>query len=177
MPTNAELDKYYEALMASGKYPSSLYGLYYRETGNAKNKATAGAGTRYYGPMQLGEDAAKTMGIDRFDPYQNIQGGLGYAQKLQQDFDDPLKGIAAFNWGPTRLRRHIREHGDEWFTKLPTPVRNYVLKTHGWDPQFERTIPPGMLEMETWGSRGSSAAGQPPEAFLESLSTLKNPRD
>jgi hypothetical protein len=173
MPTNEELDKFYEKTMASGQFPSSLFGIYYRETGNEKDKATAGKGTRYVGPMQLGPEVEKVMGIDRHDPYQNITGGLGYAKKLQEQFDDELKGIAAYNWGPTRLRRHIATHGDKWLENLPAQVRRYTLNVHSMNPKFENNIPSGMLDMEQQGSRprGSSAAGQPPhEEFIRGLS-------
>lgn len=164
MPTNEELDKFYEKLMASGQFPSSLFGIYYRETGNEKNKATAGRGTRYVGPMQLGPEVEKVMGIDRNDPYQNITGGLGYAKKLQEQFNDELKGIAAYNWGPTRLRRHIAKHGDDWLGKLPEPVRRYTLYVHSMNPKFENSIPTGMREMEELGSR------PPHEEFIQNLS-------
>lgn len=153
MPTNDDLDKFHAEMMASGQFPSSLFGIYYRETGNEKNKATAGKGTRYIGPMQLGPEVEKVMGIDRKDPYQNITGGLGYAQKLQEMFGDELKGIAAYNWGPTRLRRHIATHGDKWLEKLPAQVRRYTLSVHSMNPIFENSIPTGMREMEELGSR------------------------
>lgn len=173
MPTNEELDKFHAETLASGQFPSSLFGIYYRETGNEKDKATAGKGTRYVGPMQLGPEVGKVMGIDRNDPYQNITGGLGYAKKLQEQFDDELKGIAAYNWGPTRLRRHIAQYGDKWLEKLPAQVRRYTLQVHSMNPRFENSIPTGMREMEELGSRPreSSAAGQPPhEEFIRGLS-------
>ena len=74
MPDNAALDRYHEELFLKGNYPSPFYGVYHHETKGSKNRATEGS--TYYGPMQIGPAAAKEYGIDRYDPYKNIEGGL-----------------------------------------------------------------------------------------------------
>jgi hypothetical protein len=184
MPTNEELDAFYEDAFAKGNYPSSLYGIYMRETGNEANKAKAGINTAYVGPMQLGALAAKEIGVNRFDPYQNITGGLAYADKLLKRFGSPDKALAAYNWGPTALSAHLAKYGDNWFAKLPAQVQHYVMNVGARDPRFLEMGRRESMEyqMVPEPARAAPAAAQPPkddtpvmhEPFLKALSDFES---
>lgn len=165
MASNRELDEFYEKIFAEGNYPSAFHGIYFRETGSSPDKATAGKGTRHYGPMQLGELAAREVGVDRFNPFENIKGGLELARKLLDKFGSTDKALAAYNWGSTNLSKHLAKHGDEWFTYLPPRVQEYVLNVGARDPLFleasrreqhEQAAKPSIYDIQQmFGSNGS----------------------
>jgi hypothetical protein len=170
MPTNEQLDSYFEKLFASGKYSPAFYGVYFKETGNEKDKAGARRGHNV-GPMQLDLRYPKAFGVDPLDPYQNIKGGLDYLVKLYDKFGDEKKAIAAYNWGETNLRSHIRKYGDDWESKLPKSVQRYIFDVHVRNPEFDKAGLLGQQEMETWGDLMPRSADQ----YIKSLSTQDLP--
>jgi len=60
------------------------------------------------GLMQLMPDTAKDYGVkDRYDPYENIEGGVKFLKDLFQTYDqkDDLV-LAAYNAGPEAVKKH-----------------------------------------------------------------------
>lgn len=55
-----------------------------------------------YGRMQLMPEAAEQVGVNRYDEYENILGGIKYIKWLQDNFfgDDIKKVVQAYNGGP-----------------------------------------------------------------------------
>lgn len=170
MPTNEQLDRYYEKVFKEGQYRPAFYGVYFKETGNEPRKDTARRGHNV-GPMQLDVRYAKEFKVNPLDPYQNIHGGLNYLGRLYDKFGDEKKAIAAYNWGEGNLRAHLRKHGDDWESKLPKSVKNYIFDVHVRNPEFDKAGLLGQQEMETWGDLMPRSSDQ----YLKSLSTQDLP--
>ena len=69
---------------------------------NARAKSPKGAG----GLMQLMPATAEELGVrDRFDPRQNIQGGMAYLAALRELYADDDLALAAYNAGPGAVKR------------------------------------------------------------------------
>lgn len=91
------------------------------------------------GLMQLMKPAAKEVGItNRLDPEQNIQGGSRYLQKQIDEFGKLELALAAYNWGPSNIRKakkKLEEKGKRvtWanvmqVAEVPMETRMYVNK-------------------------------------------------
>ena len=53
--------------------------------------------------------------------------GREYADKmLELNGGDPAKAAAAYNAGPGRLSRTVRQRGDDWLGGMPAETRAYV---------------------------------------------------
>lgn len=72
------------------------------------------------GLMQLMPATAADMGVkDPLDPEQNIRGGVEYLARMLEQFDNPVKALAAYNFGPGNVSA-----GKAW----PEETINYVDK-------------------------------------------------
>lgn len=84
--------------------------------GNANAVSSRGA----QGVMQLMPATAAALGVSNpFDPQENINAGVHYVAELLAQFSDPALAIAAYNWGPTNVRKY-------GYNNWPTETRNYV---------------------------------------------------
>ena len=96
-----------EALQ-QGVDPNLAMRLFMVESGGDPN-AVSSAGA--VGLGQLKEAAAKDMGLsaeERTDPVKNIRASIGYLAKQQQKYGgDPEKALAAYNWGPGNVDKHL----------------------------------------------------------------------
>jgi soluble lytic murein transglycosylase-like protein len=87
-----------------------------------------------HGLMQLIPSTAALMGTtDVMDPVQNIRGGTRYLKHLQEQFDDPVMVLAAYNAGPGTVRVYggvppYRE------------TRDYVKKVDRSTRRFQREV-------------------------------------
>lgn len=67
---------------------------------NAKSKKNA------FGLAQLQEGAAKDVGVNRFDPIDNLRGGARYLKKQFERFGDWGLAHAAYNAGPENVQKY-----------------------------------------------------------------------
>lgn len=78
-----------------------------------------------YGRAQLMRDTAAGLGVDRFDPVQNLRGGAFYLRAQLDSFGQVPLALAAYNAGPGRVkggripaiaetRNYVRDVLDKW---------------------------------------------------------------
>ncbi len=83
------------------------------------------------GLMQLMPDTAKEYGVrDRYDPFENIEGGVKFLKDLFQNYDqkDELV-LAAYNAGPEAVKKH------NGIPPYPETVQ-YIQKVKSyWNPE------------------------------------------
>jgi soluble lytic murein transglycosylase len=130
--------------------PYLIAGLIRQETvftPNARSSANA------YGLMQLlpyvGRDVARKTGAgaittnDLFNPVLNIQLGTAYVKELMDGFSRFEYVAAAYNGGPTRVRRWLKElptaEIEEWVESIPIEqTRLYVQGVYRNARQYQR---------------------------------------
>ena len=118
-----------------GLNPAIAVHALYKETGNLPNPETAMSKAGAYGPMQLMAGTAKQMGVDRMDPVQNIQGGVGYLKQMYDKYQDPSLTLMAYNAGPGRVDRALKS--DKGIAALPSETRKYVNMATGGVAHFK----------------------------------------
>lgn len=87
-----------------------------------------------HGLMQVLPSTARLMGIrDVMDPAENIRAGTLYLRHLQEQFDDPVMVLAAYNAGPSRVRQ---------FGGMPPfrETREYVKKVDRSRKRYQRQV-------------------------------------
>lgn len=112
--------------------------------GNYKAVSKAGAG----GVMQLMPATAKGLGVqDRFDPAQNIWGGMKYLAAQYKQFGNWASALAAYNAGPGAVKKH---KGIPPFPETQRYVKNIMAMagmawsndtypiTHSFDSQINK---------------------------------------
>lgn len=92
--------------------------------------AESGAGAQ--GLMQLMPGTAKDMGVtDVWNEEQNARGGAKYLALMKKKYDgDRDKMLAAYNWGPGNLDKHLASlpQGADWKEGLPAETADYLKK-------------------------------------------------
>ena len=116
-----------------GINPETALRLFKTESSFRPDAVSTVKGKQYVGLGQLGEDAAKDMGLDpkdRTDPYKNIDASLGYFAKLQKRYgNDPAKAAAAYNWGLGNLDKHLAANNGKLDpSKIPQETSDYLNK-------------------------------------------------
>ena len=92
------------------------------------------------GVMQLMPATAAGLGVDPYDPVQNIDGGVRYLRGLLDQFGDYAMAIAAYNWGPSKVEGATARYGSAWLSHAPAETRNHVAKVLGRIGEFATVV-------------------------------------
>jgi soluble lytic murein transglycosylase-like protein/predicted DNA-binding protein (UPF0251 family) len=117
-----------------GLDPNLMLHALYKETGGHKDPATAMSKAGAYGPMQLMEAAAKEVGVNRKDAYENLLGGARYLKKQVDTFGDNTLALAAYNAGPGRVRQMLKRN--QGIESLSPETQGYVKFSQGGIASF-----------------------------------------
>ena len=134
--------------------------------GNASAVSPAGA----IGLMQLMPGTAAGLGVDPYDPGQNIDGGVRYLSQMSGRYGgDTTRTLAAYNWGPGRV--------DNWngdMAALPAETRDYIARVNEYLPKFdEATAGIGnVADASAEAARQSAAAAQSVSGFGGTVGAL-----
>jgi len=117
--------------------------------------AVSGAGA--VGLMQLLDptmreevERSRLASADPYDPVANVRAGVRYLSRLVTAFDDIELGLLAYNAGPNRIRRHLREGA------VPERLRAYPRTVAR---ELRRLV--GSPEPEAGDRRRLAAVGSP----------------
>ena len=97
--------------------------MHIESRGNPNAVSPAGA----IGAMQLMPETAKGLGVDPYDPVQNVQGGVRYLAQMINEFG-PEYGPLAYNAGPGRMRKVLAGQ-----STMPAETQNYQRLMKGDD--------------------------------------------
>ena len=104
--------------------PAGLLFAQARQESKFDQNAVSKAGAR--GVMQLEPTTAEILGVDPDKVDENIEGGARYMKQLHEQFKQWDKALAAYNAGPTRVKKAVEEYGDDWLDHLPNETQKYV---------------------------------------------------
>jgi len=104
--------------------PALIMSMIWKESlGNPKAESETGA----YGLMQLVKGTARDMKVDRYDPVQNLRGGVKYMRFLLDRYDNNLeRALAAYNAGMGAIERAEKETGSIYNTPNKQEVSDVV---------------------------------------------------
>jgi soluble lytic murein transglycosylase-like protein len=101
----------------------------FKETGNLRNPETARSRAGAIGVMQLMPGTARELGVDPYNPQENIMGGVAYLKKLYDKYQDPQLTLMAYNAGPGRLDRALKS--EKGISSLPQETLAYRMAAGG----------------------------------------------
>lgn len=101
----------------------------FKETGNLRNPETARSRAGAIGVMQLMPGTARELGVDPYNPQENIMGGVVYLKKLYDKYQDPQLTLMAYNAGPGRLDRALKS--ERGISSLPQETLAYRMAAGG----------------------------------------------
>lgn len=111
---------------AESKYglpPDLLNRVAYQESRyNPDAKSPVGA----IGIMQFMPATAAEFGINPLNPLQSIDAAGRYLAQLYKMFNSWPIAIAAYNWGPGNMRKHLAKHGGLNVAAIPDETRKYL---------------------------------------------------
>jgi soluble lytic murein transglycosylase-like protein len=120
-----------EIQVASAKYdvdPALIAAVIEQESGGKPDiQSPAGA----IGLMQLMPRTAKELGVNPYDPVQNINGGTKYLAAQLQRFGSVDMALAAYNAGPENVfnfRYMYIAETQNYIRNVPTLMNKYQLK-------------------------------------------------
>lgn len=128
-PTLGDLDDDLESLArAHAVEPALVRAVIAAESaGNPRAVSPAGA----IGLMQLMPGTAAALGVDPWQPRENLRGGIAYLASLLRTFDDTRLALIAYNAGPSHARdvaagravayRETRRYLDAIGARFPLP--------------------------------------------------------
>lgn len=130
--------------------PAQMKALIMTESGGRMigNKTTSA-----YGYTQLTDAAAKDMGVNKFDPYQNVLGGLKYYQQMLKIVQgNSIAAYGAYHDGPGSkgVKQFLASGGTDLSgfstegMKGMMNFQNHLGQANGGLLQFNQTIPQGI---------------------------------
>lgn len=139
-----------QATQGSIVSPAQMKALIMTESGGRMvgNKTTSA-----YGYTQLTNAAAKDMGVNKFDPYQNVLGGLKYYQQMLKIVQgNSIAAYGAYHDGPGSkgVKQFLASGGKDLSgfsaegTKAMTNFQNHLSQANGGLLQFNQAIPQGI---------------------------------
>lgn len=104
--------------------PALIMSMIWKESlGNPKAESPRGA----YGLMQLVKGTAGDMKVDRYDPMQNLRGGVKYMRLLLDRYDNNVeRALAAYNAGMGAIEEAEKKTGSIYNTPNKQEVSDYV---------------------------------------------------
>jgi soluble lytic murein transglycosylase-like protein len=84
--------------------PEDLFLRLVQQESNWKLNAKSHAGA--YGLAQLMPATARALGVDKTDPYQNLDGGARYLRMQYEEFKTWRLALAAYNAGPGAVKKY-----------------------------------------------------------------------
>jgi soluble lytic murein transglycosylase-like protein len=120
------------------------------------------------GLAQLMPGTAEELGVDPFDPVQNLRGGARYFRQQLDRFGDPAIALAAYNAGPGR----VQEYGG-----IPPfeETQNYVARILG-DYSGQGGVP-NPSQGQSQGVEQFARGYQPPQSVGDLYSPPQNQMD
>lgn len=92
--------------------------------------------------------------------------GKAYFDKQVTDFGDEAKAAAAYNAGPTAVRKAIEKYGESWLQGVPKETQDYVTKYKTGKVETKPKSNPYLNDVET-------KSGNP---YLEGVTTSEEPK-
>lgn len=83
----------------------------FRENARPRKKDGSLASSAY-GYTQLLDKTAEDLGVNKYDPSENIKGGIKYLDQQIKDFGSVFRGLAAYYNGPGATREALRTTGE-----------------------------------------------------------------
>jgi soluble lytic murein transglycosylase-like protein len=127
------------AAQAAGIEPAIAIAVAQRESGLKHFRSDGNVVTGTSGEIGIFQvKPATAPGVDLTDPHQNIKAGVGYLREMLHQFGTWEWALAAYNWGPEKVRRAMQQTAPS----LPASVRTYVSSILG-HAQGGQTFTPG----------------------------------
>lgn len=147
------------AANANGVPPALFLGLVQQES-NGDPYAISGAGA--IGLTQLLPGTAAQLGVNAWDPVQNLNGGAAYLKSLFEQFGNWTDALGAYNAGPGAWA-----NVKAGTATVPNETSDYLSKVAGYAQQFAASDP--SLAVTTPSGQQVQSTGHAGTDFLNKL--------
>lgn len=112
-----------------GVDPNIVRAVVMQESGGRQDVVSP-AGAIGYGQLML--DTAKGLGVDPYDPEQNIKGTVMYLGQMRDRYDGNWdRALYAYNWGPGNMDAYLKTGKGLDGRPMPSETLNYVPGVRG----------------------------------------------
>lgn len=112
-----------------GVDPNIVRAVVMQESGGRQDVISP-AGAIGYGQLML--DTAKGLGVDPYDPEQNIKGTVMYLDQMRDRYDGNWdRALYAYNWGPGNMDAYLKTGKGLNGQPMPSETLNYVPGVRG----------------------------------------------
>ena len=112
-----------------GVDPNIVRAVVMQESGGRQDVISP-AGAIGYGQLML--DTAKGLGVDPYDPEQNIKGTVMYLGQMRDRYDGNWdRALYAYNWGPGNMDAYLQTGKGLDGRPMPSETLNYVPGVRG----------------------------------------------